>query len=53
MLRCKHPSDTSRNRACGEKASHMVKEGRLTFAVCEKHSKFYKNASKIKRFNEI
>jgi hypothetical protein len=47
MLKCKHPSEHSRNRACGEKATYMVTEGKLTYPVCEKHARFYKKVEKI------
>jgi len=50
MLKCKHPSESSRNRPCGKPGKFMVKEGNLTYPVCEEHARFYKNAEKIKRY---
>jgi hypothetical protein len=46
MLKCKHPSNTSRNRPCGNKATYIVKES-PEFPVCEEHAHFYSKVKKI------
>ena len=46
MLRCKHPSEHSRHRACGKKATHMVQE-KPEFPVCAEHAHFYSKVKKI------
>ena len=46
MLKCKHPSEHSRHRLCGKKATYIVEE-KPPFPVCEEHSHFYSKIKKI------